>query len=172
MRDLLPRPAGRSPRTLSLATPARRLARFGRSAGGNISVEFALVLPFLILLILGATDFGRGFVEKLRLNNAARAGAQYALANHNKETAALYAGVEQSAQDDAEDLDQILDVDPNIYCKCLDGTELACGQPCSGGEVPMRYIEVDVSGPFEFLFDYPTTTGSMTLSGHAELRLR
>ena len=36
----------------------------------------------------------------------------------------------------------------------------------------MRYIEVDVSGPFEFLFDYPTTTGSMTLTGRAELRLR
>jgi len=170
MRDFLPMPAGPSPLTLLLATPARRLARFGRSAGGNISVEFALVLPFLMLLILGATDFGRGFVEKLRLNNAARAGAQYALAEYNKDASAIYAGVEQSAQSDAEDASLV--VTPNIYCKCLDGTELTCGQPCTGGEVPMRYIEVDVSGPFEFLFDYPTTTGSMTLTGRAELRLR
>lgn len=162
----------RQPRLARLATPVRRLAPFGRSARGNISIEFALVLPFLMLLLMGAYDFGRGFTEKLRLNSAARAGAQFALANYNKNTSALYVGVEQSAQDDAEDVDDVLQVDPNIYCKCLDDVVMACGVPCTGGEVPMRYIEVDVSGPFEFMFDYPMTTGSMTLTGHAELRLR
>jgi hypothetical protein len=78
--------------------------------------------------------------------------------------------VTQSALDDAED--DSLVVTPNIYCKCLDEVVVVCGTACTGGEVPMRYIEVDVSGPFEFLFDYPLTTGSMTLTGHAEMRLR
>jgi hypothetical protein len=137
---------------------------------GNISVEFALVLPFLMMLVMGAYDFGRGFTEKLRLNSAARAGAQYALQNYNM--VGDDAEVIQSARDDAEDVDELLDVDPNYYCRCLDGVTLLCGDPCTGGEVPMRYIEVDVSGPFEFMFDYPMTTGSMTLQGHAELRLR
>jgi uncharacterized protein (UPF0333 family) len=40
-------------------------------------VEFALVLPLLLLLILGAMDFGRMFYTKMILTNAAREGANY-----------------------------------------------------------------------------------------------
>jgi hypothetical protein len=137
---------------------------------GNISVEFALVLPFLLMLVMGAYDFGRGFTEKLRLNSAARAGTQYALANYNM--VGNESGVIQSARADAEDGDGTLTVTPRYYCTCLTGGEIACGTGCAGREVPMRYIEVDVSGPFELMFDYPMTTSSMTLQGHAELRLR
>jgi len=155
----------------AVRAPTPWLARFGRAARGNISIEFALVLPFLVLLLMGAYDFGRGFTEKLRLNSAARAGTQYALAHYNAATADLYPGVQQSAWDDADDVNQILQVIPNIYPLCLDGSD-PINDKCPNNEVPLRYIEVDVSGPFEFMFDYPMTTGSMTLQGHAELRLR
>ena len=40
-------------------------------------VEYALVLPFLMLLVLGAMDFGRMFYTKMILTNAAREGANY-----------------------------------------------------------------------------------------------
>lgn len=155
----------------SLITSSQHwLAPLNRCVRGNISIEFALVLPFLLLLVMGAYDFGRGFAEKLRLNSAARAGAQYALSHYNMVSDVN--GVIQSARDDADDLDGTLSVTPRYYCTCLTGGEIACGTSCSGGEVPMRYIEVDVAGPFELMFDYPMTSGSMTLQGHAELRLR
>lgn len=175
MPDISMRLTGLPPlrlRTLSglFTTPWRWLAPLCRSVRGNISVEFALVLPFLLLLVMGAYDFGRGFTEKLRLNSAARAGAQYALSQYN--LVGDENGVIQSARDDAEDADGILTVTPRYFCTCLTGGEIACGTACAGGEVPMRYIEVDVSGPFELMFDYPMTTTSMTLRGHAELRLR
>ena len=150
----------------------RWLAPLYRCVSGNISVEFALILPFLLLLVMGVYDFGRGFMEKNRLISAARAGAQYALAHPSANDNALYSGVTQSARDDAADVDGILQVVPNPYRKCLDDVEVGPDESCAGGEVPMRYIEVDVSGPFEFLFDYPMTTGSMILTGHAELRVR
>ncbi len=44
---------------------------------GQSLVEVALILPILLLLILGAMDFGRMFVTKIVLTNAARAGANY-----------------------------------------------------------------------------------------------
>lgn len=170
MKVLTHRPTeAQSPHVPSMKS-RHKLASLYCGAEGNMSVEFALVIPFLMLLVMGTYDFGRGFTEKLRLNSAARAGAQYALANYNKDTSTLYDGVEQSAQEDADD--PSLDVVPNIYWKCLNGVVMLTGDPCSGGEVPMRYIEVDVSGPFEFMFDYPMTPGTMTLQGHAELRLR
>ena len=40
-------------------------------------VEFALVLPILLLLILGTMDLGRMFYTKMILTNAAREGANY-----------------------------------------------------------------------------------------------
>jgi len=46
-------------------------------------VEFALVLPMLLLLILGAMDFGRMFYAKMVLTNAAREGANYLAFHQN-----------------------------------------------------------------------------------------
>ena len=40
-------------------------------------VEFALLLPILLLLVMGAMDFGRMFYTKMILTNAAREGANY-----------------------------------------------------------------------------------------------
>jgi len=40
-------------------------------------VEFMLLLPVLLLLVLGAIDFGRLFYVKMVLTNAAREGANY-----------------------------------------------------------------------------------------------
>ena len=40
-------------------------------------LELAIILPILLLLILGAMDFGRMFITKNVLTNAAREGANY-----------------------------------------------------------------------------------------------
>ena len=40
-------------------------------------VEYALMLPLLLLLVLGVMDFGRMFYTKMILTNAAREGANY-----------------------------------------------------------------------------------------------
>ena len=45
-------------------------------------VEFALLLPLLLVLILGAMDLGRVFYFKIVLTNAAREGANYLSRNH------------------------------------------------------------------------------------------
>ena len=52
------------------------LIRKGNSPAQSL-VEFALVLPILLLLILGVMDFGRMFYTKMVLTNAAREGANY-----------------------------------------------------------------------------------------------
>jgi Flp pilus assembly protein TadG len=51
---------------------------------GQSLVEFALLAPILLLLILGAMDFARMFSTKVTLTNAAREGANY-LTRHPEE---------------------------------------------------------------------------------------
>ena len=50
-----------------------------RSAAGAELVEFALVLPLLLLLIAGVWDFGSAFLLKDKMTNAAREGARIAV---------------------------------------------------------------------------------------------
>lgn len=54
----------------------RRRAR--RQAAGQALVEFAIILPLLLLLLVLAIDFGRVFFGWVALNNAARIGADWA----------------------------------------------------------------------------------------------
>ncbi len=49
--------------------------------GGQSLVEFALVLPVLILILATAIDFGRVFFSWVNLTSAARVGAAYAASN-------------------------------------------------------------------------------------------
>ena len=48
---------------------------------GVAAVEFVFVLPLLITLLLGATDFGRVSHSTIAIANAARCGAEYASMN-------------------------------------------------------------------------------------------
>lgn len=48
---------------------------WARNEGSQL-LEFALVMPFLAVLAIGAFDFGAGFLMKQRLTNAAREGAR------------------------------------------------------------------------------------------------
>ena len=48
------------------------------SEDGAAAVEFALVLPVLLLLIFGIVDFGRMLNAKITINQAAREGARAA----------------------------------------------------------------------------------------------
>jgi len=57
-----------------------RQRRCGRTAGerGAAAVEFALVLPLLLLIIFAIIDFGRAFSAQVTLTEAAREGVRLA----------------------------------------------------------------------------------------------
>lgn len=59
----------------------RRSSR-GRDRGQGL-VEFALILPVLLIVLLGIVDFGRAIYAYNTLSNAARAGVRVAIVNQN-----------------------------------------------------------------------------------------
>ncbi|WP_373427948.1 TadE/TadG family type IV pilus assembly protein [Arthrobacter globiformis] len=60
------------------------------SERGAVAVEFALLAPVLIMLLLGTMEFSRAYNVQTTLTNAAREGAR-AMAINNNETVALTA---------------------------------------------------------------------------------
>jgi Flp pilus assembly protein TadG len=57
----------------------RQLLRRGRGQEGAAAVEFAIVLPILMLLLAGFFDFGWLFYWQHSVTNASRAGVRYAV---------------------------------------------------------------------------------------------
>ena len=58
-----------------------RLATTGRLGRGQSLVEFALVLPILLLIVLAAIDFGRLYLGYVNAQNLARVAANYGANN-------------------------------------------------------------------------------------------
>lgn len=56
----------------------RRLCRFGRDDRGVTAIEFALIAPVFIAMIVGVTQIGRLFYAHAGLRNAVAEGARFA----------------------------------------------------------------------------------------------
>jgi len=66
---------------------------------GQAVVEFAILLPILILLVMGALDLGRSFFMKIVTTNAAREGAYY-LSYHPDDRTSGYTGTIHAIQNE------------------------------------------------------------------------
>jgi Flp pilus assembly protein TadG len=150
-----------------LRRPARDLGRCGR---GSISVELALVSPVLALLLVGAMDFGRAFHEQLRLANAARAGAQFAIENLG--TSEVLTGIVEAALYDGQKSASELTVTASKTCTCPSGGAVVCTTTCSDGLLPRMHVEVTVQRDFELWFKYPGLSSTLALSETATMRAR
>ncbi len=56
----------------------KRLLKLGRRQEGVAAVEFAIILPVLMLLVLGGMDLGDMYFVQHVITNASREGARYA----------------------------------------------------------------------------------------------
>lgn len=53
-----------------------------KSERGAVAVEFALLLPVLLLLVIGIMEFGRAYNIQVSASEGAREGARYAAVNY------------------------------------------------------------------------------------------
>lgn len=86
-------------------------------------VEFALLLPFLILLIVGIFDLGRAFFSLITITNAAREGARYGTLHPSD-----VGGMQDAAIAEAIDLVRVFPDTPITR----DNVEVVCVKDASG----------------------------------------
>jgi hypothetical protein len=146
---------------------SRTLGRLAGDRGGNVAVEFALLLPLLIVILTGLIDFGRATYERMALETAARSAVQYARQNPN-DTAGITA-----AALNAGGLAATAEVEvPAPFCECPTGASIACGTVCPNGDALLRFLSVTVRHDFEPLFPYPGLPSPLALAGSAVIRVQ
>lgn len=96
---------------------------------GIAAVEFAVVAPVLLLLLLATFDIGNYMQTSIRLERAARAGAQHAMADSADMLAIRDRVI--AAWPELTTADVPL---PTLACECL-ATVVVCTQACSSGMV-------------------------------------
>ena len=98
-----------------------------RGTRGQALVEFALVIPIFLLIIVGLFDLGRAVFAYNTLTNAAREGARMAIVNQD------LASIKDRAKSQTAIVELNLpSVDVNFYQANVDGTPntaVSCGPP-------------------------------------------
>lgn len=135
---------------------------------GASLVELALVLPLLMLLLIGAVDFGRAFYLAMEISGAAQAGAEYGTQNPTDTT-----GIAAAAQVDAPDVPFLAVTTPTYGCECSDGTGFSSNctntPSCPSSNVVYR-VTVRVSATYTPWFPWPKVPSSISLSSSATMR--
>jgi len=119
---------------------------------GTAAIEFGLVGAFLSLLMIGSVGFGMGYWEHMQVGNAARAGAEYAIANGSSwTTSAIPTSAIQNAVTSATSLSGVTATVPAPICGCptasggittMSGTPPACSASCASGGTAGSYVTI------------------------------
>lgn len=111
-----------------------RCAPFSGASRGQEMVEFAIILPLLVLFLVGVFDLGRLFHAAIVVTNAAREGARYAMMYPDD-----IAGIDGAAVAEA--------TSSGITLTTAMVSRLCPGGTCARGET----VEVRVTFPFTWL---------------------
>jgi Flp pilus assembly protein TadG len=137
---------------------------------GTVSIEFALILPFLALLLAGLIDLGYASYESMEVQSAAEAGAQYASTN-SWDTTAI-----SNAVTSATEVSGITAMPaPSQFCACADGgvlTAVSCVSTCGGGLAPSTYALVSAQVQHWTVLHYPGLPYPLTLTAQSRRRLK
>jgi len=123
------------------------------SRRGTAAVEFALILPIVMILVLGCIDFGRFTHSYLAVTNAARAGAGFGSVNpYTTASATTWKADIKSAV-----------VDEMSKLNGFDSTQLTVTSSYIDEGNGLWRVKVTVSYPFQSVVSWPGLPATMTM---------
>lgn len=139
-----------------------------RDRRGVSAIEFAIIAPVLIAMMVCITDFGLGYYADTQLSSAAQAGAAYAVQKGYDA-----AGMSTAAQA-ASRLSNV-GVAPSEFCGCpgANGVVSAtCTATCSDGLRAGTFAQVTATTDYTPLISYPGLSAVFHLREQATARLQ
>jgi len=168
-RAVIKRGAPASPANI-VRRSVRRLAFLVRAERGNAAIEFALATPILLGLLVPVADLGIAFSQQIQVQQAAQAGAQYALL-HGWNSSAI-----SNAVTAATNLPGISAAPaPTESCGCPTGTTISaatCASTCANGETAGTYVFVNAQSAYTPVLPYSVLGSGVTLTAKATVRVQ
>jgi TadE-like protein len=188
--------SAKSQKKAVIRPPLQTLRKPRTAESGQTLLEFALMVPFLCLLLLGIAEIGRALFISIKVANAATAGAEYGSQNSttaSQTTIISGMSIPLAALCDADGYtDQRFPVcqttgillPANITatngCTCDTGNGASCKPmpatcpsnfSCASGQV-VECVNVTTYAQFSPLFHYPGLPTTYSAHGNATQRVR
>jgi Flp pilus assembly protein TadG len=152
---------------------ARRLIRFMlRANRGQALAEFALLIPVMVIILLGAGELARLAYASIEITNAAHAGAEYGAQSYQLARPANYSNIEAAAALDAQNIPGFTATAQDV-CTCENGTTVACDSALTTcGSSYIAYLQVNTSATYAPLFHCPGLPQTYTVTAKAIMRVQ
>lgn len=137
---------------------------------GVAAIEFGIMIPVFSLMVISVTDIGLAVYRKMQVENAAQAGAQYAIARGFNATAisnAVTSATNSSAVSASPE--------PVQFCGCPTSTgvdSVSCGTVCPGGATAGTYAKVSAQGTYYTLVNYQVVASTYSFNAQSMARLK
>jgi Flp pilus assembly protein TadG len=145
-----------------------------RTQTGQSLTEFALALPLLIIILLGALDLSRLFEAKITLANAAREGARYGMnatdPNDRLNNVNTYVAVVKAQAVNEAANSGVTIANGEITVTCMNPATGTAYANCSLAQVGDQ-VTVAINHPFYFISTDLLGVGNITLGGTASMVL-
>ena len=145
-----------------------------RSQSGAALVEFALVTPLLMLILMGLVEIGRFAYFSILVGNAAHAGAFYG--SQTITTAGDSTGMQNAVLNDGQNVTGLqASPAPTTFIQCWNGATTAApsasGACTTSGYHAVEYVQVSATGQFSALINWPGIPQQMNLTRSAVMRV-
>ena len=139
---------------------------------GSVSVEFGLLSPLLMLMMVGAADFARIFYEAITISNAAEVGSLWG--SQSNIYSVRYDDINTVVTNDAADLSGYgVSSTSAVYCDCPDGQEVSCTEgDCGAYGLPRLYSEVTATQTFEPILPWPGIPNPVLITRTTYIRVQ
>ena len=143
--------------------------RLLRSDKGTSVMELAIVAPVLVVLLVGISDLAHGFSQRFFLQQAVNRTMEL---GHLGPTAGTYDHLKAEAARAADVPESNVSLEQWLEC---DGTKKEFNGVCDTGQMPVRYVRLEISKAYQPMFGrmgYTAVAPDGTATIRSEFHLR
>lgn len=138
---------------------------------GVAAVEFALLAPALLTLLLGIVDFGTYMNTMMKMENISRAAAEYVRQGGDPDNLTTDV-VTATAFDLTPEEMASISFDSDYTCECNNGQPIECaGESCGDNNYMRRYLEIDMTMQYDPLFSFPGLPEKTSLQSFVRVQM-
>jgi Flp pilus assembly pilin Flp len=143
---------------------------------GTFAVEFGLIAPFLLVLLVAVGDLSLMLYRKMEIQNAARMATQYGTLRRpvQGDVTAIEAAARSNLPQSwfADGSAEPATVSASLSCSCDGGVSISCNNVCPAPEIRATYLNVDITKTQPTIFDYPLLPDRIVLVSRSSVRLQ